>query len=396
MENHILEWLNLAVRWLHITAGIAWIGNAFFFNWLENHLEKQNSCDKVEGDLWAIHSGGFYHFEKYKDTPAQLPAKLHGFIWESYITWISGFSLLVIVYYFNAKLYLINPQSLLSPALAIFIGISLLGVSWYIYDFLCKSKLVQYDRAFLLLSIILITAIAFGLTQVFSQRAAYIHIGALLGTLMAGNVFFVIIPGQRQVASLAKRGEKINDLLGKKSLQRALHNNYMILPVLFIMISNHFPSTFAHKWNWLILTGIILIGGGVRHWFNLRGRGQKNFLILPLAAVGMFGLLIFTRPHAIKSNSVVSSVQAMEIIQRRCSSCHSANPTDDVFKTPPSGVTFDNLTEVRARYEQVKLRVVMTKSMPLGNKTQMTDNERSLIGQWLIQQLLNRNEKETN
>jgi uncharacterized membrane protein len=390
VEAHIIEWLNLSIRWVHMITGIAWIGASFYFIFLENNLNRtKNLREELAGNLWAVHGGGFYYLEKYKVSPEQIPEDLHWFKYEAYFTWLSGFVLLAVVYYYNASMYMIDPTvAELSSFVAIAIGLGALLGGWIIYDLLCKSALVNRQQLFALLGFILIVALSYTLTQYLSARAAYIHVGAMIGTLMVANVFFVIIPAQKAMVAAADKGETVDPTLGKNALRRSIHNNYMTLPVLFIMISNHFPSTFGYKYSWLILAGLILVGVAVRHWFNLKGKGIKNVWLLPFALLLMLVLIYLTKPNTVPTpqkaqSKTVSDVSAIQIVRTHCQSCHSATPTSDIFATAPKGTNFDTLDEVKNKASLVKAQSVNSKIMPLGNMTGMTDEERMQLGLWL-------------
>jgi uncharacterized membrane protein len=388
MDAHVTEWLNLVVRWIHFITGVAWIGASFYFNWLENSLNRIGQREEIAGSLWAVHGGGFYYVEKYKVAPAQIPKTLHWFKYEAYFTWITGFSLLAIVYYMNPHLYLIDPQKVnLSPAVAILTSITTLAVSWVGYDLLCKSCLGKNNTMLAPVGFTLTTVLAYGLCQIFSDRAAFIHVGAIIGTCMVANVFFVIIPSQKALVSAGLEGRPMPAELGKKALQRSLHNNYLTLPVLFIMISNHFPSTYSTKWNWAILAALSFIGAGVRHWFNLKGRGQYNVWILPAATVGMIALAFVTKPvsHKAVAQAAVSFETANAVIQHRCVSCHSAKPIDETFTVAPAGVMFDTPDQIKHWAERIKARAVTLENMPFANKSGMTLEERQTLGAWVDQ-----------
>ncbi len=384
MEAHLLEWVNLGVRWLHVIAGIAWIGSSFYFIWLDASLrdpEKPN--DQLAGDLWAIHGGGFYHVEKYKIAPEKLPKILHWFKWEAYTTWMSGFALLILVYYVNADAYLLDSSVRSMPAWqGILIGLASLAVGWIVYDVLCrisgKSNLITA-----LVGFPLVVAMMYGFTQVFGSRAAYLHVGAVLGTIMAANVFFVIIPSQKELVRAAAAGQSPNPEFGTKAKQRSLHNNYITLPVVFVMISNHYPSTYGHAWNWAILAGIFVAGGAIRHFFNLRNKGHLNVWILPVSIVALFALAVVTAPKKTADGPKVSFPQAKDVIDRRCVSCHSAKPTDPAFPVPPSGIVFDTPEKIKALAVRIKERAVVSKTMPLANRTGITEEERALLGRWI-------------
>ncbi len=388
MESHVVEWMNLVVRWMHVVFGIAWIGASFYFVFLENALNRTtNLKEGIAGNLWAIHGGGFYYLEKYKVAPKEIPKHLHWFKYEAYFTWLSGFTLLVIVYYLDAAVYLIDPEVMaLSPAQAIGIGLGTLLVSWFVYDTLCKSFLATRQVLLAIIILAFVCLVAWFLSQVFSARAAYIHVGAMLGTLMAGNVFRVIIPGQKAMVRAAKDGKEVDPSLGKKALLRSLHNNYFTLPVIFIMISNHFPSTYGSSWNWIILMGLTIASALIKHYLNLKEKGEKSVWILPIGIVLIISLAFITKPSTksvCKEDAPASFAQVNEIIQKRCASCHSANPTDDVVKAAPNGIMFDNKETILKLAERINQRAVITKTMPQANKTGITQEERDAIACWI-------------
>ncbi|KJY75238.1 urate hydroxylase PuuD [Vibrio nigripulchritudo] len=401
MDPHVTEWLNLVIRWIHMIVGIAWIGASFYFVWLENNLNRINPKTGLAGDLWAIHGGGIYHLEKYKLAPPEMPEKLHWFKWEAYFTWITGMLLLGIVYYLNAEIYLIAPGSGLSSAEAIGIGIGSLVVGWFVYDLLCDSALGKTPLLLGIIIFALLVAAAYGLTLVFSGRGAYIHVGAIIGTIMVGNVFRIIMPAQRNLVSAIEKGEEPDPTLPKKGLLRSRHNNYLTLPVLFIMISNHFPSTYGSNWNWLILAGLAAFSILVRHYFNTRHGSQKFAWTLPAAAVGMMTLAFITSPtskHVVSQVTETASTSQVEtkpeasrtsvftkvhsVIKERCTVCHSANPTHVAFQTAPAGVVLDTAEEIKNNVDRIVAQTVTTQVMPIGNLTQMTEEERTLIGDW--------------
>jgi uncharacterized membrane protein len=386
-EGHIMEWLNIIMRVMHVTFGIAWIGASFYFVWLENALNRKDGVrDELAGNLWAIHGGGFYYLEKYKVAPQQVPKQLHWFKYEAYFTWLSGFCMMFIVYYFNAKAMLVDDTVLkLTAAQAIGIGIGSLVVGWVIYDLLCKTPLAR-SKWFAPVGFVLLVAFAWGYANVFNSRAAYIHFGAMLGTIMAANVFFVIIPAQKAMVNAAKQGKPVNPELGKHAGLRSLHNNYFTLPVLFVMVSNHFPSTFGHQYSWAVLAAISVGAAGVKHYLNLKERGQYNIWVMPVSALILLAVAFVTappKPGACKENISYAEVNA--IITTRCIQCHSSKPTDDVYTAPPNGVTYDIPANIVKLKDQVMQRVVVTKTMPLNNKTGMTPEERDVIRCWIEQ-----------
>lgn len=389
-ESHFFEWLNLIIRWMHITFGIAWIGASFYFVFLENALNRtKNVRDELAGNLWAIHGGGFYYLEKYKLAPKKIPKELHWFKYEAYFTWLTGFCLLFVVYYFNAKSFLIDPEVMnLQPFTAIAIGVISLLFGWAIYDYLCKNFKQGY--LFTLIGIFICICFAWFYTQVFNARAAYIHFGALLGTIMAANVFFVIIPSQKVMVNAAKKGNLPNVAMAKAAGMRSLHNNYLTLPVLFVMISNHFPSTFGHTYQWIVLLLISVGSAGIKHYLNLREKGQLSVWVLPISVIMLLAVAFVTAPST-KIEGCEDEVTFTEIntiIQNRCVSCHSAKPTDPVWKTAPNGVKYDTEEQIVNLRDKIFQRVVVSKNMPLGNQTGMTQEERDIIECWIHQQAL--------
>lgn len=387
MDPYLTDWLNLIVRWIHLITGIAWIGASFYFNWLEGNLNRSGSLSKgVAGDLWAVHGGGFYHVQKFEVAPEKLPETLHWFKWEAYWTGITGLMLLFIVYYSAPGTYLVDTSVAdIPPLLAVLIGLLAIVLSWLGYDQLCKTKLVDKPGLFFIVVFIAFTIAAFLLSQVFNPRAAYIHIGAMIGIIMVANVFFVIIPSQRSMVDTMEAGKTPDGDIGKRGFQRSLHNNYFTLPVLFIMISNHFPFTYGHTYNWLILAALSAISIAVRHYFNLKNRGRNLRWILPAAALALITLGYVIAPNRTTvalTSDPVSLAEAQQIVGTHCSSCHSQNPTDPAFQQPPGGVAFDSEQDLLRNAAGIYQRAVATHSMPLGNSTGMTLEERQRLGTW--------------
>ncbi len=384
MEAHIAEWLNLLVRWIHFIVGVAWIGASFYFNWLENHLNTKSPQDKgIHGNLWAVHGGGFYHLKKFTNGPDKLPEVLHWFKWEAYMTWVSGMTLLIIVYYYNAKAMMIDPSVYdLTPTMAIAIGIGAGVFSWFIYDVLCKALKSKP----LLLGIIIfiyLALLAYLLTQFLSARAAYIHVGAAIGTIMAGNVFFVIIPAQKELVKALSENRIPDASYGANGLLRSRHNNYLTLPVLFIMISNHFPTTYGNQYNWLVLIAVSVVGIIARHYFNIRHL-SKALWMLPTALFGFIMIVMATMPAkqaTLEDANKVTTAQIMPIIEQRCNSCHSTKPTQAGFASAPAGLAYDVPNALENNADKVNTQV-MQKIMPLGNLTKMTDEEREKVNRW--------------
>jgi len=388
MDPYIAEWLNLILRFLHLITGIAWIGASFYFVWLDNHLQTppQWKTDKgIKGDLWAIHGGGFYEIAKYQLAPEKMPTTLHWFKWEAYTTWLTGFALLIVMYYVGAESYLIDPRVAdITQVQAIIIGLSVIFGSWLVYEIMCTTKVADHSIVFALILFILGAGLAYGLTQVFSARGAYIHMGAVIGTIMAGNVFRGIMPAQRALVAAVEKGESPDPEYGRKAKVRSTFNTYTTLPLLFIMISNHYPITYNHAFNWIVLLVIILITAGARHYFILRHFGKQRPLILVGASLATIILAIVIAPKSVESDAIANiKINTVEnIMQQRCVSCHSATPTDDIFKVAPAGVVLDTTQQIKQWAPRIKARVVDAKDMPLLNKTNMTDVERAQLAKW--------------
>ena len=388
MTADLLAWLNLGVRWLHVIAGIAWIGSSFYFMWLDARLKADETTPQgVQGDLWAVHGGGFYHKRKYLSVPPDMPDDLHWFKWEAYTTWLSGSALLVLIYYLGAPTYLIDASKMdLAPWQAITIGLAFLTGGWLLYDALCRSPLGQRLRLFGVVWFLILTGAGLALSHIFSNRGGFIHLGAIIGTVMVANVFLVIIPNQRKIVAAMLAGEPVDPALGKRGKMRSVHNNYMTLSVLFLMVSNHYPMVIDHPLNWLLVAGIGLAGVTIRHFFNRRNAGVSEPMIL---AGGVFIFLmvmlvaIGTKPKAGEVAGVVPFTEAQAIIRKHCIACHSASPTDPAFAMAPNGVTYDTEAEIRRYAPRILERAVATDSMPLGNPTGMTAAERARLGAWI-------------
>ena len=388
-EAHLMEWLNIIIRLMHITFGIAWIGASFYFVFLENALNRKDiSREELAGHLWAIHGGGFYYLEKYKLAPKTIPRELHWFKYEAYFTWLSGLSLLFVVYYFNARGFLIDVNILnISPVAAITIGLGSFVIGWLLYDLLCKTSLVNKNILFTFVGVVILTGFAYFYSHVFSSRAAYIHFGALMGTIMAANVFFVIIPSQKAMVKAARQGNKPDPQLGRNAGLRSLHNNYFTLPVLFVMISNHFPGTFGNKNGWLILLIISLGTAGVKHYLNLREKGIYSVWVMPISILVLISAVIASAPNLSTSvcKTKVPFGEVYTIIQTRCIACHSSRPSDPSVSAAPNGITYDTPEKIVKLKDKIMQRVVITKTMPQNNKTNMTEDEREVIRCWIDQ-----------
>lgn len=388
-EGHLMEWLNIVIRLMHITFGIAWIGASFYFVFLENALNRtDNVREELAGNLWAVHGGGFYYLEKYKVAPKTIPKDLHWFKYEAYFTWLSGFSLLFVVYYFNTRAMLIDNNVMeLNSAQAIAIGIGSFVVAWLLYDRMCKSALVKTGPWFAFVGFIIATGFAYFYSHVFTARAAYIHFGAMIGTLMVANVFFIIIPAQKAMVKAATQGTPLDASMGKNALSRSLHNNYFTLPVLFVMISNHFPTTFGFTYPWAILAAISLGTAGVKHYLNLKEKGKYNVWVLPISIFILVAASFVSAPQkpTTECKENVPFTEVNQIFIKRCITCHSAMPTDDVYKAPPNGVMYDKPEDIVKLKDKIMQRVVITKTMPQNNKTNITQEERDLIRCWIEQ-----------
>jgi uncharacterized membrane protein len=388
-----LEWMNLLVRWLHIITGIAWIGASFYFVWLDNSLKPpapggELARKGVAGELWAVHGGGFYNPQKYMVAPAELPADLHWFKWEAYSTWLSGFALLTIVYYFNAQAMMVDRSVAdLSSWQAVGIGLGSLVLGWVVYDLLCRSKLGKHDLAFGAVIFAFLVGATWVLTHWLSGRAAYIHVGAMIGTIMVANVAMVIIPGQRKMVNAMIAGQKPDPVYGIRGKQRSVHNNYFTLPVLFIMISNHFAMTYRHEHAWAVLAGIMLAGVFIRHFFNLRHKGRVDWKYPAVGAVLLLAVAIAIAPKppaaaSANANAGAQFAAVQGIIQQRCVSCHAAHPTQAGFATAPAGVMLDDPHGIAQNAQRIYQQAVQLKAMPLANMTNMTDAERAQLAAW--------------
>ncbi|MFK7995764.1 MAG: urate hydroxylase PuuD [Granulosicoccus sp.] len=396
MEGYIIEWLSLLGRWVHLVTGIAWIGASFYFVWLDNSLQAPKLADDeqqgVGGEIWSVHGGGFYHAQKYKVAPPELPDTLHWFKWEAYTTWITGMFLISLLYWYQAEIYLIDPGVMeLSKPVAVFLGMLTLIVGWIIYDFLCKSPIGTQEARLSAAMFVFVSLAAWGLCQIFSGRGAYLHYGAMLGTIMVANVFFVIMPGQRDLVAAKQEGRAPDPIHGIRAKQRSVHNTYFTLPVLFVMISNHYAMTWGHAYNWLILIALSVAGALIRVFFVQRHHGKSQPLTLIAAAVLIMGVAAAIAPRqraVVESNTGVSTAelfaQVQGIMDKRCVACHADEPTQPGFAAPPKGIVIENADDILRQADTIYQQVVVTKAMPIGNLTQITDDERAAIEQWFL------------
>jgi uncharacterized membrane protein len=388
LDPYATDWLDLLTRWLHVIAGIVWIGSSFYFIALDNHLRPPKGAgaeEGVGGESWEIHGGGFYRIHKYTVAPRELPEPLHWFKWEAYTTWLSGFALLVILYYFHADTYLIDKSvAHLSTWEAILISVGLLAAAWFVYDGLCR---VLGARPLVLATTLLalITLAAWGISHLFSGRATYIQIGAMIGTMMVGNVFFVIIPAHWELVRAKQEGREPDPVWNERAKLRSVHNNYLTLPVVFTMLSNHFPFTYGHSYSWLILVVLLVIGAWVRHFFNLRHAGRTVWAIPISAAIAIAVLAILIRPQNESSAgaAAVPFAAVQRIVDQRCTACHSQHPTK--VSEAPLGLMLDTPQEIQRYAPDIKGQAVDSTAMPLGNATGMTTAERQVLGRWIDQ-----------
>ena len=391
MEAYLLDWINLLLRWLHFIAGVAWIGASFYFVMLDSSLQKpkrpQDAERGVAGELWAVHGGGLYNSQKYLVGPVGEPLaeKLHWSKWEAYTTWLSGMGLLALIYWYGASTYLVDAQVMqLSAGAGIALSIGVLAGGWLVYDALCR---LLRGRDGLLAAIIfgLVAFSAWGLFQVFGARAAYLHVGAMMGTIMVANVFFHIIPGQKRMVAQMRAGEPPDAEPGIIGKQRSVHNTYFTLPVLFVMISNHYPMTYSHPRGWLVLILIMLAGVLIRQYFVMRHSGAAPLALPAIAVILLLAMVWYLRPAAVDTGAArIGDDQIALIMQARCISCHAAKPSQPGFAEAPLGIVLETPAQWRQYAERVAVSV-QTRYMPIGNLTGMTDDERAVIATWYAQ-----------
>ena len=398
MSAYVLDWLNLIVRWFHLTAGIAWIGTSFYFVWLDNHLvvppkDARDAAGGVHGELWSVHGGGFYHNQKYLTGPKNEPLThdLHWFKWEAYSTWLSGMAMLAIIYWAGATTYLIDKSVLdLSVGAAIALSIASIVLGWLVYDALCRV-LENQPLALGAAIFLFLVLSAWGLFHVFGPRAAFIHAGAMIGTIMVANVLFIVIPGQQKMLAEIRAGRQPDPRPGMLGKIRSVHNTYLTLPVLFIMISNHYPMTYSTPYGWAVLTVLSLASILVRQFFLLTHKRRFVPLLLAAAAVLIAGVAIALVPRAqvtagFRGDGPKVSFAAVEpIFRQRCAVCHAAKPSQAGFATAPQGVLLDTPEHVRFNAQRIYQQAVATNAMPIGNLTHMTNDERALVGKWIRQ-----------
>ena len=386
MNSWLADWANLLLRWAHFIAGIAWIGSSFYFIWLDRALAKpETPRPGVEGDLWMVHSGGFYQVEKRRPGPGEVPAVLHWFKWEAMLTWLTGIALLTLVFYLSTA-YLLDPNvSRISRGTAIAAGIGIVFLSWPVYDRLWRSPLARKPALASAISLVLLAAVTLLACRLFSGRAAFMHVGALLGTIMVANVWQRILPAQQEMLDATRAGRPADFTLGERAKQRSVHNSYMTFPLLFIMLSNHFPTTYASSVNWLVLFLLFVAGAAVRHAMIGRGRGAR-WALVP-AGLALAGAIFLATPRAAATPMTAADVPSFAavrlVIAQRCQPCHSQYQSDRTAGPAPGGVTFDAPESIVRLAERIRIRAVETRTMPLANKTGITEEERALLGRWI-------------
>ncbi len=394
------EWLNFAVRWLHVVTAIAWIGSSFYFIALDLGLVKRPGLPVgAYGEEWQVHGGGFYHIQKYLVAPASMPEHLTWFKWESYATWLSGFALLAVVYYGGADLFLIDRTVLdIEPWQAIGLSLASLAVGWILYDLLCKSPLAKNTWGLMVFLYLVLIAMAWGYTQIFTGRAAFLHLGAFTATIMSANVFFIIIPNQKIVVADLIAGRTPDPKYGVIAKQRSLHNNYLTLPVIFFMLSNHYPLAFATEFNWIIAALVFLMGVTIRHWFNTtharKGKPTWTWLVTVLIFIVIMWLStvpkvltgeeeqpsLSTREQTFVQNSHFEAVR--DVVQGRCSMCHAAEPVWEGIARAPKNVKLETDGEIAAHAREIYLQAGRSHAMPPGNITDLSPEERKLLVAW--------------
>ncbi|TIV82430.1 MAG: cysteine desulfurase [Mesorhizobium sp.] len=394
------DWLSFAVRWLHVITGIAWIGSSFYFVALDLGLRQRPGLPAgAFGEEWQVHGGGFYHIQKYLVAPAEMPEHLTWFKWESYATWLSGFAMLCVVYYAGADLFLIDPNVLnISVPVGILLSMATIGVGWIVYDLLCRSPLGKSDTGLMLVLYCVLVFIAWGLTHLFTGRAAFLHLGAITATIMSANVFMVIIPNQKIVVADLIAGRNPDPKYGKIAKQRSLHNNYLTLPVLFLMLSNHYPLAFGTQFNWVIASLVFIIGVLIRHYFNTvhARKGNPTWTWLGAAVLFMIIVWLSTVPKVLTGEPKTSAASAAaqvyiasahfpavrDTVLGRCSMCHTEEPVYEGIYHAPKGVLLDTDERIAEHAREIYIQAGRAHAMPPANVTQITDQERALLVAW--------------
>lgn len=393
MSAYILDWLSLVVRWLHVLAAIAWIGSSLKYVWIDNNLRKPpqwKSDQGIKGDVWVIHGGGIYEFQKYQVAPAKMPEVLHWVKWESYTTWLSGFLLVSLVYYSQAASFMVAGDGLISqPSTAVAAGIAFLAAIWMVYEGLIRTPLVRKGWLFAITMGVVFLLASFIAFQLFSPRAAALHLGAAIGGIMSGNVFFGIVPAQKAFLKAIKNNQPPPEDKAAFAKLRSTHNNYLTLPVIVLMISNHYPILYSHPWGGLLVVCVGVISAYARHFFNLKNTGVVKPQILVICAGAAVALVVaaYSLLPSVKvaEGAAITDERALAIVAEHCTVCHASNPSHPAFSAPPSGIILNSLADVTAQRDRVLAVAVNTEYMPLGNLTGMSPEQRQLLGQWLMQ-----------
>jgi uncharacterized membrane protein len=389
MEIVLMEWVSLGIRWLHVIAAVAWIGSSFYFMHLDASLRRAEALPRgTQGEAWQVHGGGFYHMVKFLVAPAQLPEDLTWFKWEAYSTWLSGFALLIVTYYFSADLLLVDHSVMeLSAQQAVALSIAGLLAAWLVYEVLCRSAPAGNEALLAVIGFIFLVACCYGFTLVFSGRGAFIQMGALIGTIMVANVFVTIIPNQKKIVAALLTGGDCDPRLGYEGKQRSVHNNYLTLPVVFLMISNHYPLVSSTRYNWLIFAIILLIGFLIRHFYNLRHAGRPSPWWTWAAAalcMAIIAMLSWAGTRTASGSAAAapgaSFAEASRIVLTRCSMCHAAHPVWAGIASAPKGVRLDTPDEIRRHARDIEINAVLSHAMPPGNITRISDEDRQRIG----------------
>lgn len=389
IDSNVRELLDLTARWVHVIAGIMWIGNSMLWNWIDRNLEKPvDPTDDAMGRIWLLHSGAFYHMEKTLLGGRRLPAPLHWFKWQAYTTWLSGAALVVIVYYLGGGALLLRGDGGIGSGTAMAISAASILLAWPLYDLIWRSPVGRSRVLSGAVGLAAILGVAYGMTQIFSGRAAFLHVGAMLATVMAGNVFMIIMPSQRQLVASIAAGTGTVPALAARAKARSIHNNYLTFPVIVLMVSSHFPGLYGHPLNWLLLGVLVVTGAAVRHFMNIRFTEPRWRWGFVATIVGAWAVLfVVTRPvqvvTATNTGKQVSFADARSVIDRRCAACHSSAPSDDVFRVAPTGVKFDTPENIQALAPRIMQRAVRDRTMPLANKTKITDAERDVLRRWI-------------
>jgi uncharacterized membrane protein len=390
MLNSILtEWASLIFRWLHVVAAIGWIGSSFYFIHLDLSLQPRKDLPEgVYGDAWQVHGGGFYHILKFLVAPAKMPDELTWFYWEAYATWLSGFALVILVYYLDADLFLVDKSVMdLTPVQAGLFSLVSLVLAWGLYEAACRSAFAKHELAFVITGYVFLVALTFAFTHVLSGRGAFNQIGAIIGTIMVANVFLNIIPNQRKTVAALIAGQKPDPALGIQGKQRSVHNNYLTLPVILLMISNHYPLLYATRYNWVIVAIVLALGPIIRHFYNSRHAGKGSpWWTWGVAAAGMIaiGLLSAAGPRDTTTGAATPTFKAVEnIISSRCSPCHAAEPVWASIPTAPRGILLDDAEHIRRNARLIGRNAAWSNAMPPGNITEMTAGERATLAAWL-------------